>query len=87
MLMSCTVVDAILASVHRSFLAACKLCGLYLTLQARLVVEQQKLQKRLKHALKIHHMRPKTTVDTMTVAEKVASALDRIAEVRPKTAG
>ena len=48
--------------------------------QARLMAQQQRLQKRLKFALR-HHLRPKTTVDTMTIADKIVSALDRIAEV------
>ena len=44
------------------------------------MAQQQRLQKRLKSALR-HHLRPRTTVDTMTVADKIVSALDRIAEV------
>ena len=54
------------------------------TLQARLVAQQRKLQKKLKHALnssKIHHLSPQTSIDTMTVADKMVNVLDQIAEV------
>ncbi|KAK9831614.1 hypothetical protein WJX74_002581 [Apatococcus lobatus] len=48
--------------------------------QGRLMAHQQRLQKRLKSALQKHHLRPKTTMDTMTIADKIISALDRAAE-------
>ena len=60
---------------------ACDL-QLHLASQARLESQQQNLQKRLKLALKIHQLCPQTSVDTMTVADKIVSALDKIAEVR-----
>ncbi len=56
--MICSVVNVI-ASIGQSSPLAFRQCGFYMTSQARLVAEQQKLQKRLKHALKIHHLRPK----------------------------
>ncbi|KAK9831722.1 hypothetical protein WJX74_007234 [Apatococcus lobatus] len=48
--------------------------------QARLIKQQQKLQHRLKLALKIHQVRPHTSVDTMTIADKIVSALDAMSE-------
>ncbi len=50
--------------------------------QARLEVQQKRLQKRLKLALQMHQLPPRTSVDTMTVADKIVSALDKLAEVR-----
>ncbi len=49
--------------------------------QARLEAQQKRLQKRLKLALQMHHLPPRTSVDTMTVADKIVSALDKLAEV------
>ena len=43
--------------------------------------QQQMLQRRLKLALKIHKIPPRTSLDTMTIADKVVSALDSISEV------
>ena len=50
-------------------------------MQARLVKQQQMLQRRLKLALKIHKINPRTSVDTMTIGDKVVSVLDSISEV------
>ena len=55
--------------------------GFWNAVQARLVKQQQMLQKRLKLALKIHKILPHTSVDTMTIADKVVIALDSISEV------
>ncbi len=52
--------------------------------QARLEAQQRNLQRRLKLALKIHHLCPHTAVDTMTVADKVVNVLDKMAEVSPQ---
>ncbi|KAK9831575.1 hypothetical protein WJX74_000880 [Apatococcus lobatus] len=48
--------------------------------KARLIQQQQKLQHRLKLALKIHQVQPRTYMDTMTIADKIVSALDAISE-------
>ncbi len=56
--------------------------GCDMCVQARLEVQQKRLQKRLKLALQINQLPPCTSVDTMTVADKIVSALDKLAEVR-----
>ncbi len=55
---------------------------IFISGQARLEAQQRNLQKRLKLALKIHHLCPRTSVDTMTIADKIVNALDKIAEVK-----
>ena len=50
------------------------------SVQARLLAQKQQLQKRLKLILQTSQI-PRTSMDTMTVAEKIVGALDRIIEV------
>ena len=50
-------------------------------LQASLLAQQRRLQKRLKLALQLHQLPAHTSVDTATFADKVVNLLDRLAEV------
>ncbi len=46
------------------------------------MAEQKRLQKRLQKFRLTHKLDPRTTVDTMTVADNIVSALDKLYEVR-----